>query len=90
MSARRPLWCCGVCPPTTTGYDCTCRDNPRCEGPICPDCDHPALKHHGVSHGTRIDQGCHAGTLKDWCECPLTATEAAQKANDCAGGGDDE
>ena len=29
----RPPECCGVCPPTTTGYDCTCAGNPRCEGP---------------------------------------------------------
>ena len=29
----RPPECCGKCPPTTTGYDCTCTGNPRCEGP---------------------------------------------------------
>ena len=29
----RPPECCGKCPPTTTGYDCTCAGNPRCEGP---------------------------------------------------------
>ena len=27
----RPDHCCGVCPPIKRGgYDCTCRDNPRC------------------------------------------------------------
>ena len=30
---KRPPECCGVCPETTTGYDCTCAGNPRCEGP---------------------------------------------------------
>ena len=29
----RPPECCGLCPPTTTGYDCTCAGNPRCKGP---------------------------------------------------------
>lgn len=28
----RPEECCGVCPPTIDGgYDCTCKDNPRCQ-----------------------------------------------------------
>ena len=27
----RPDECCGVCPPILGGgYDCTCKDNPRC------------------------------------------------------------
>lgn len=26
----RPDTCCGACPPTTTGHDCTCQDNPWC------------------------------------------------------------
>lgn len=82
-SAHRPLWCCGRCPETMRGtVDCTCRDNPRCEGPTCPDCGHNALKHHGVDHGEAVDKGCHAGTRKDWCRCPLTATEAAKKAQE--------
>lgn len=30
----RPPECCGVCPEVVSGgYDCTCRDNPRCPGP---------------------------------------------------------
>ena len=54
----RPSYCCGACPAVEpnpehpdceacrTGYDCTCRDNPRCpnyqetkEGTLCPDCE---------------------------------------------------
>lgn len=27
----RPDYCCGLCPPIVGGgYDCTCKDNPRC------------------------------------------------------------
>lgn len=27
----RPAYCCGACPEIDGGgYDCTCRDNPRC------------------------------------------------------------
>lgn len=33
--SERPSYCCGVCPPTARGgYDCTCRDNPRCPAPV--------------------------------------------------------
>lgn len=29
--AKRPIGCCGVCPPIVGGgYDCTCAGNPRC------------------------------------------------------------
>lgn len=31
MNLQRPDYCCGKCPETATGYDCTCRGNPRCE-----------------------------------------------------------
>ena len=32
MSAPRPTYCCGKCPPIVGGgYDCTCLDNPRCK-----------------------------------------------------------
>lgn len=31
MDDSRPDYCCGVCPPIVGGgYDCTCRDTPRC------------------------------------------------------------
>ena len=26
----RPAYCCGKCPQTMTGWDCTCPGNPRC------------------------------------------------------------
>ena len=29
---KRPMTCCGKCPPILTGgYDCTCEGNPHCE-----------------------------------------------------------
>ena len=32
MSAPRPTFCCGKCPPIVGGgYGCTCPDNPRCK-----------------------------------------------------------
>ena len=31
MTPTRPPECCGVCPETVSGgYDCTCKNNPRC------------------------------------------------------------
>jgi hypothetical protein len=80
----RPLWCCGKCPETMSGrVDCTCKDNPRCDGPTCPDCGHPALKHHGVDGRERRDAGCQINSMSaDWCRCPLTATQAATKARE--------
>lgn len=30
MNLQRPDYCCGKCPETTSGYDCTCQDNPKC------------------------------------------------------------
>ena len=79
----RPAYCCGVCPEMARGgYDCTCFGNPRCKGPVCPDCGHPALDHHGTDGRERRDSGCQINTMHtDWCRCPLTATEAAAIAH---------
>lgn len=81
--ATRPTYCCGVCPEMARGgYDCTCLGNPRCKGPVCPDCGHPALDHHGTDGRERRDSGCQTNTMRtDWCRCPLTATEAATHAH---------
>jgi len=30
--SERPVYCCGKCPEIVGGgFDCTCRENPRCE-----------------------------------------------------------
>lgn len=33
----RPDYCCGKCPEIDGGYDCTCRDNPRCKKRVTGD-----------------------------------------------------
>ena len=46
---------------------------------MCPDCGHPALDHHGMSHDVRRDSGCQIHSCRDdWCRCPLTCTEASE------------
>jgi len=88
---RRPSVCCGVCPETVSGrVDCTCRDNPRCDGPICR-CGHPALLHHGEDGRPRRDAGCLKSTMHDdWCRCALTAEQVlAARAAGTTGAGDE-
>ena len=76
----RPPECCGVCPPTTTGYDCTCAGNPRCEGPnrrppvtTIPD-DAIEAAEHAFKESLRSQ---HIPVTSSWAEELRVAIEAA-------------